>query len=79
MSEKDGRADALSGIVSRRKELKTGIASAITSNISPTPPYEIRLVAFCHSVLTTMSETANPVTCAIQPNAPAKSLQQLAW
>lgn len=46
VSEKLGRADELVGIASQRQELKTGIASAIASNISPTPPYEIRVVAF---------------------------------
>jgi predicted HTH transcriptional regulator len=44
--EKVGRADELVGVVSQRQELKTSIASAIASNISPTPPYEIRDVAF---------------------------------
>ncbi|MGA8429280.1 MAG: ATP-binding protein [Candidatus Sulfotelmatobacter sp.] len=46
VSEKAGRADELAGIVSRRHELKTAIASAIASNISPTPPYDIRDVGF---------------------------------
>jgi Putative DNA-binding domain len=46
VSEKDGRADRLVGVPSQRHELKTQIASAITSNISPTPSYEIRDVAF---------------------------------
>ncbi len=46
VSEKDARADQLIGIVSQRQELKTSIASSIASNISPTPPYEIRDVAF---------------------------------
>src|SRR5260370_20439228 len=42
VSEKDGRADQLVGIAIGRGDLKTTIASAIASNISPTPPYEIR-------------------------------------
>jgi predicted HTH transcriptional regulator len=46
VSEKDSRADELAGIVSHRQELKTSIASSIASNISPTPPYDIRDVAF---------------------------------
>ena len=46
VSEKDGRADQIVGISSQRQELKTSIASSIASNISPTPPYEIRDVAF---------------------------------
>jgi hypothetical protein len=46
VSEKGGRADQLVGIPSQRHELKTSIASAIASNISPTPPYEIREFAF---------------------------------
>jgi len=46
VSDKDGRADEIVGIASQRQELKTSIASAIASNISPTPPYDIRDVAF---------------------------------
>ena len=46
VSDKDGRADQIVGIPSPRQELKTTIASSIASNISPTPPYEIRDVAF---------------------------------
>jgi hypothetical protein len=46
VSEKDGRADDIVGVPSQRHELKTRIASMIASNISPTPPYEIRDVAF---------------------------------
>lgn len=46
VSDKFGRADELVGIASQRHELKTRIASVIASNISPTPPYEIRDVAF---------------------------------
>jgi hypothetical protein len=46
VSDKDGRADEIVGIPSQRHELKTRIASMIASNISPTPPYEIRDVAF---------------------------------
>ena len=46
VSEDHGRADQLVGIVSARQEQKTTIASSIASNISPTPPYEIRDVAF---------------------------------
>jgi hypothetical protein len=46
VSDKDGRADEIVGIPSQRHELKTRIASIIASNISPTPPYEIRDVAF---------------------------------
>ncbi len=46
ITEANGRADQLLGILSPRQELKTTIASAIASNISPTPPYEIRDVAF---------------------------------
>src|SRR5947209_16849501 len=42
VSESGGRADALVGIIAGRQELKTSIASGIASNISPTPPYEIR-------------------------------------
>jgi hypothetical protein len=46
VSDKDGRADEIVGIASKRQELKTSIASAIASNISPTPPYDLRDVAF---------------------------------
>ena len=46
ISDKDGRADDIVGVPSQRHELKTRIASMIASNISPTPPYEIRDVAF---------------------------------
>ncbi|MBZ5596540.1 MAG: ATP-binding protein [Acidobacteriia bacterium] len=46
VSEDHGRADQIVGIQSQRQELKTSIASSIASNISPTPPYEIRDVAF---------------------------------
>lgn len=46
VSDKDGRADEIVGVPSQRHELKTRIASSIASNISPTPPYEIRDVAF---------------------------------
>ena len=46
VSDKEGRADEIVGIPSQRHELKTRIASMIASNISPTPPYEIRDVAF---------------------------------
>jgi hypothetical protein len=46
VSEKDGRAEQLVGIAWQGQELKTSIASAIASNISPTPPYEIRDLAF---------------------------------
>jgi Putative DNA-binding domain len=46
ISDKDGRADEIVGIPSQRHELKTRVASMIASNISPTPPYEIRDVAF---------------------------------
>jgi hypothetical protein len=46
ISDKDGRADEIVGIPSQRHELKTRIASMIASNISPTPSYEIRDVAF---------------------------------
>jgi Putative DNA-binding domain len=46
VSDKDGRADDIVGVPSQRHELKTRIASMIASNISPTPPYEIRDVAF---------------------------------
>jgi hypothetical protein len=46
VSEKDGRADQLVGVPSQRHELKTQIASIIASNILPTPPYELRDVAF---------------------------------
>jgi hypothetical protein len=46
VSDKDGRADEIVGLVSKRHELKTQIASSIASNISPTPSYEIRDVAF---------------------------------
>ena len=36
------RADEIIGVgVTPRQELKTSIASAIASNISPTPPYEL--------------------------------------
>jgi predicted HTH transcriptional regulator len=46
VSEDDGRADQIVGIAAQRQELKTTIASSIASSISPTPPYEIRDVAF---------------------------------
>jgi hypothetical protein len=46
ISEQQGRADQLVGIVAQRQELKTSIASSIASNISPTPPYEIRDIIF---------------------------------
>jgi hypothetical protein len=46
VSDKDGRAHEIVGVASQRQELKTSIASAIASNISPTPPYDIRDVAF---------------------------------
>ncbi|MBZ5725832.1 MAG: ATP-binding protein [Acidobacteriia bacterium] len=46
VSETGGRADQLVGLAAQRQELKTSIASSIASNISPTPPYEIRDVAF---------------------------------
>jgi hypothetical protein len=46
VSDKDGRADELVGIRSQRHELKTRVASMIASNISPSPSYEIRDVAF---------------------------------
>jgi hypothetical protein len=46
VSDKDGRADEIVGVPSQRHELKTRIASMIASNISPTPPYEIRDIAF---------------------------------
>ncbi len=46
VSDKDGRADEIVGIPSQRHELKTRVASMIASNISPTPSYEIRDVAF---------------------------------
>lgn len=46
VSESGGRADQLVGIASHRQELKTRIASAIASNISPTPPYDIRDIVF---------------------------------
>lgn len=46
VSDDQGRADRIVGIVATRQELKTRIASSIASNISPTPPYEIRDVAF---------------------------------
>src|ERR1700675_3164387 len=46
VSDKDGRADEIVGVPSQRHELKTRIASMIASNISPTPPYEIRDVVF---------------------------------
>lgn len=46
VSEDHGRADQLLGVPSQRQELKTSIASSIASNISPTPPYDIRDVVF---------------------------------
>jgi hypothetical protein len=46
VSDDHGRADQIVGIVAQRQELKTSIASSIASNISPTPRYEIRDVAF---------------------------------
>jgi len=46
VSEQQGRADQLVGIATQRQELKTTIASSIASNISPTPPYEVRDLAF---------------------------------
>jgi hypothetical protein len=46
VSEQQGRADRLVGITSQRQDIKTTIASSIASNISPTPPYEIRDVIF---------------------------------
>jgi hypothetical protein len=46
VGEKDGRADEIVGVPAQRHELKTGIASSIAANISPTPSYEIRDVAF---------------------------------
>lgn len=46
VSDKDGRADEIVGVPSQRHELKTRIASSIASNISPTPSYDIRDVAF---------------------------------
>jgi len=46
VSEQQGRADQIVGILSPRQELKTSIASSIASNISPTPPYEIRDILF---------------------------------
>lgn len=46
VSEDRGRADQIVGIAAQRQELKTSIASSIASNISPTPPYEIRDVTF---------------------------------
>ena len=46
VSEQQGRADQLAGVAAQRQELKTSIASSIASNISPTPPYEVRDLAF---------------------------------
>src|SRR5438128_7718417 len=41
-SESGGRADKIVGVpVAAGKEIKTAIASAIASNVSPTPAYEI--------------------------------------
>lgn len=46
VSETGGRANQVVGVATQRHDIKTGIASAIASNISPTPPYEIRDIAF---------------------------------
>lgn len=51
VSETGGRADQIVGVATQRHDIKTGIASSIASNISPTPPYEIRDVAFPNGTL----------------------------
>jgi len=51
ISENGGRADQPVDVASPRQELKTTIASAIASNISPSPPYEIRDVLLYQPIL----------------------------
>jgi predicted HTH transcriptional regulator len=45
VSEHKGRADELLGVATKGKEIKTGIASSIATNITPSPPFQIREIA----------------------------------